>query len=494
MKKYIFSALIALTGVMTGCDGYLETDYYSGKDANSAVASVDNANVALNGVYSIFYDYRFAGNYAVTFGDIPTDLSYWNGETAHFDDIYRYSFDENDLYLDYIWYYGFRTVNNASRLIESGDSLANTNLSDDDRATLESYIGQARALRAFANFYMVNVYGHQYKVNGQDFGSSLGLPVSDKPVQPYQQVKRNTVAETYASIVNDLTTALTNFQNAGSNAPSEKTYITAPAVKGLLARVYLYEEDWANAKKYAQEALDDAGISGLAHTTADYRALYTSTGSNNESLFWLAIDQTHEFSAESAGNYWNTYCYSPSTKLQGLYDSSDVRTSIMTWDESQTSASAPYYAGGKYGATKYGTNGVSYVTNYLISAPEMYLIIAEANIKQGNLNDALTAILPVAERDTKIQSTADLPQTLDGLYSFLKDERARELFQEGHRLWDLRRWGDKVSVYAYGAPDEKFQFNNYDISDLVFPIPADEINAHYGVEQNDWANTLPSAQ
>ena len=73
------------------------------------------------------------------------------------------------------------------------------------------------------------------------------------------------------------------------------------------------------------------------------------------------------------------------------------------------------------------------------------------------------------------------------------DERARELFQEGHRLWDLRRWNEKASVYAYGAPEVKYTYNNYNISDLVFPIPVDEINSGFGVAQNDWSKTLPKA-
>ena len=75
---------------------------------------------------------------------------------------------------------------------------------------------------------------------------------------------------------------------------------------------------------------------------------------------------------------------------------------------------------------------------------------------------------------------------------FIKDERARELFQEGFRLYDLRRWNEKADLFATTAPTVKYTHTNFDIANLVFPIPASEINAGWGVEQNeDYASTMP---
>lgn len=122
----------------------------------------------------------------------------------------------------------------------------------------------------------------------------------------------------------------------------------------------------------------------------------------------------------------------------------------------------------------------------------MYLIIAESYIKKNDVAKAQEALLPVAKRNTAIATTADLPSTAADLYTFLKDERARELFQEGLRLYDLRRWGDPAQVEAYNAPKILFRSNNFNISEFVFPIPNNEINANFGVTQNEgWASNLP---
>lgn len=118
--------------------------------------------------------------------------------------------------------------------------------------------------------------------------------------------------------------------------------------------------------------------------------------------------------------------------------------------------------------------------------------MAEADLKLGKLDQAKNSLLVVAKRNQDITSVADLPADAGQLYSFLKDERARELFQEGLRLWDLRRWGDPVQVEAFNSPNIAYRYNNYNISNLVYPIPESEINANWGVKQTDgWADTMP---
>ena len=297
------------------------------------------------------------------------------------------------------------------------------------------------------------------------------------------------MGQSYEAVVGDLKNALTHFTAAGGDR-GELYYFNVAATYGLLARTYLYLEQWEDAADSAQAALDAKGISALAYTAADYRALYTSNA-NVESMYALAISATDNWSANSCGTLWSTYNFSPSPKLQALYETTDCRTAIFGWAGTSTDA-VPIFTGGKYSCHSSGNS--AYATNYIVNAPEMFLIIAEANVQSstGTVAAAQQALLNVAKRNSAITSASDLPANKSDLLTFIKDERARELFQEGLRLYDLRRWNENADVYAYQAPNIAFTYTGYKISDLIFPIPSDEITAGFGVEQNEgWAATLP---
>lgn len=490
MKKNIFKGFLVATLClgMAGCgNSFLDTDYYRGIDVDGGLNSAQNVSIALTGTYNAFFDRYFAGNYATTIGDIPTDLSYWNSLTGHWDGIYRYSITSTDTYLNYIWEYGYKVADYSARVIKAGHELYGS-ASDEDKELLSVCMAEAYGLRAYAYLSLVNVFGHQVKVNGNDFSDRIGIVVSEEPIAALTNVERSSVGKAYEQIVSDLKASIEMFNQAGGDR-GDKCYMNLAAAEGLLARVYLYLENWQEARNYAAKALEDSDVASLAYTSDSYYNLYKAGGtSGNESFFYLDINSNQNWSANSCGTLWTTYNFSPSPKLLAMYGENDVRKSIMAMGNGSTE-SIPVYAGGKFGY--FGSNP-AYATNYLVNAPEMYLIMAEADLKLGKLDQAKNSLLVVAKRNQDITSVADLPADAGQLYSFLKDERARELFQEGLRLWDLRRWGDPVQVEAFNSPNIAYRYNNYNISNLVYPIPESEINANWGVKQTDgWADTMP---
>lgn len=490
MKKNILKvfAITAFSFGLSSCgENFLETNYYQGIDAEEGLSTVNNISTALNGTYYNLFNYYFAGNYAVNIGDVPTDISYWNGKTDHFNNIYTYTVVDTDSYLKSIWEYGYKIADNATRVINASQALYES-CTTEEKAQLDQIMAEAYGLRGYAELMLVNIYSHQVKVNGTDFSLQPGIVVIDKkPIEALEEVSRSTVGESYTAILSDLSNALTHFNAAGGDRGSI-LYFNKAAVYGLLARANLYLEKWDEAKKYAQQALTEKGITTLTYDAKEYAALYTGNETNGESLLALAITQTSNWSANSNGTLWSTYNFSPSPKLQAMYGANDCRTSIFGWSE-KSSETVPIFTGGKF--SRHSSGNPAYATNYLVNAPEMYLIIAEASLKTDNINDARNYLLTVAKRNADITSAGDLPATENELMAFIKDERARELFQEGLRLYDLRRWDEAADVYAIQAPSIAFTYTNYKISNLVFPIPSAEINSGFGIEQNEWSETLP---
>ncbi len=490
MKNLYIKAVAALLlgGSMVSCgNDFLDSKMYDAIDTESGLENVSNIGYALNGTYYRLYQYYFAGNYAINIGDIASDIAYWNGETGHWTDIYQFTPKDTNNYLYNIWNYGYKVADNSARIIKAGNEMYESS-STDEKTELDIYLGEAYCLRAYAHFIMVNVFGHQYKVNGQDFGSNPGIVIVDNPISPNDQVSRATVADTYTQIVSDLKNAISHFNAAGYDR-GDVLYFNLAAAQGLLSRVSLFMENWQDAIDAADDAIATSGITTLAYTDASYKALYNGGESNTESMFCLAINSQDNWSANSSGNLWSAYNFSPSPYLQSLYASDDVRLAVWTWDDASTPA-VPRFGGGKLAA--FATGNPANATQYLINAPEMYLNQAEAYLKLSKISEAQNALLVVAKRNPTITSVSDLPSSSADLLAFIQEERARELFQEGFRLYDLRRWDVMANVEAENAPNIQFVVNNYKISNLVYPIPVDEINAGFGVTQTEgWSETLP---
>lgn len=222
MKKNILKTFIilALGAGISGCgNSFLETNYYKGIDVETGLSTVDNISTALNGTYYDLFYYYFAGNYAINIGDIPTDISYWNGKTRHFDGIYTYTYTDTDTYLKAIWEYGYKTADNAARVIEASKALYE-NVAAEEKSELDRCMAEAYALRGYAQLMLVNVYAHQVKVNGTDHSSAPGIVLIDKPIEALSQVSRSTVGQSYEAIVSDFNLAIMHFDAAGGDRQS----------------------------------------------------------------------------------------------------------------------------------------------------------------------------------------------------------------------------------------------------------------------------------
>lgn len=491
-KIYIALALTA-TMFISGCgDSFLDTPQYDAVDLDKGLTDASSISYALNGTYNRLLGYGSAGNYATLIGDYGSDIVYnGGGFGSHITTIYQFSYSDTEGCFNSIWDNNYKVADNAARVIQACERL----LSEDnerDAAKIRMYEAEARCLRAFVSLQLANIFCHQVMVDGSDYSSEPGIVIIDNPIQAYEHVKRSTVGETYQQIIGDLQKAITLFDEAGDRG--NLYYFSKKAAYGVLARTYLYLEKWEEAAAAANNSLKEAGITSLVYDADQYKALYNGGKSNTESMFALAISEIDNNGENSAGNFFSNYGYSVSPYLYGLYGSEDCRKTIFGFKNN-----APWWGmtsifnGGKFGDFGESSPNPKVATNYLVNAPEMFLIEAEAYTKLNKIADARQALLVVAKRNNAITSADDLPASAEGLMQFIYEERARELIQEGFRLWDLRRWNIPANLFAYRAPNIMYRYTDKRLGNLVFPIPAGEVNAGFGVEQNEnWNETMPS--
>ncbi len=492
MKNTAYHILIALLLGIGFLSCSLEPEYYQGKDSDEAITDPIDAQAALTGAYSRLGDYAFGGRDVIALGDVATDLIFDLNRTTHMLTIWRYNITVTDPYLQEMWEYGYKVVDNTSRLIDACNKLYPT-ANESDKASFDEIMAQAYGLRALAQLYLVNIFALPYKVNGTvDNGLTPGIVATGKVINPGEKVSRNTVAGTYGQINADIEQALQHYSNIGGSSV-DQYYMNEAAVYALKARVALYEEDYQTAIESAQTAISLRGGHIVTTSASDYRDMFTHITINSEDIFTISKSLTDNLSANSIGTLYSSYGLSPAQDAIVKYfypadydgettpDIQDIRYPLLVEGGNETTG----YEGGKY----YGIPENRAVCNIpVLRLPEQYLIIAEANVRWsgGSLSDAQTALLEVARRNPAIQSVADLPSTNEELFEFIKAERARELWMEGHRFADLRRWGEIVTMRS---------FQPFDIAKFCYPIPSSEINSAAGVTQTEnWEAALPVGQ
>lgn len=242
------------------------------------------------------------------------------------------------------------------------------------------------------------------------------------------------------------------------------------AATALLARVYLYNKDWANA-----QAQSNAVISANIYTPLP--SLDNAFLANNTEAIWQL---------KPVNLSYNTYegllippslttlpSYPLSNSLIQSFEAGDNR--LTSWTGIAVVAGNNYYFPYKY-KIRDGSTQTEYYTVLRLS--EQYLIRAEAEANgAGNgINAALIDLNVIRNRAGLANYGGLTDQT--SVLAAIAHERQVELFAEwGHRFFDLKRTGKINSVLGIAKL-------NWQPNAALWPIPITQINANNSLTQN----------
>lgn len=359
-----------------------------------------------------------------------------------------------------------------------------------DDAQKARFGAEAKALRGYYYFNLVRMF------------KNVPLLLENLTATNIYEVKQNKPEEVYAQIEKDLNEAIAVLPTTLPNTDLGR--FSKGAAKALLGKVYLYE------KKNSDAAAQFAEVNGTPGQTSSYGYKLLS----NFNDLWIAsnkfntesiLEEAHTNLGRSTWGNWgsssdegNTFAqmvgprsyqkktanapdiypagWSFSVITQDLYNflQGDPRFNATVFDAAALKANgdidytAGYMNTGYFlrkflpRATDVTTLGGNTELNfqmdtYIIRLADTYLMEAEA---LGGTGARAQALLDAVRARVGL---ASVPVSLQAI----KNERRKELAGEGHRWFDLVRWGDAATVLG---PRGFVAGKNE-----IFPIPSREL-------------------
>lgn len=448
--------ILGICYTFNSCEDFLEIAPPTSKIPTELVFQDDDlATSALAGIYTDLYSATgFAGGSnqsVVSLAGLSADEVVNN----KVDPIYL-QFQSNDIdpsvaYVQSLWSSMYKSVYEANAVIEGLD--ASTELTASVKDQLK---GEALFVRAFSYFYLVNLFGDVPLATSTDYNTNNTLA-------------RTPIVEVYDQIKNDLIDAenllAEGYVSTGSIRPNKS------AATALLARVYLYTGDWARAEDKATLVI----ANGLYNLPDNLNSVFLAT--SKEAIWQLRPEDRASYTNEG---YWFSVSLGPLNNVlrdtvMTTFEAGDMRKG--SWTTSVTSAGTTVYLPHKY--KRHLFSGLTDEYSMVLRLAEVYLIRAEARLKQDKLAAAIADI-------DKIRQRAGLPLIQDTNPSIGKDNlmlaveqerRVEFLVEWGHRWLDLKRWNRAEAVLAGIKP-------GFTSNDLLYPIPASELSKNSNLTQN----------
>lgn len=352
-------------------------------------------------------------------------------------------------------------------------------------AVKQQLLGEAKFIRAFFYFYLVNLFG------------DIPLALTTDP-QINSMLARSLKTDVYQQIIKDLKEAKellsSNYlQETLLATTTERVRPTQWAANALLARAYLFTGDYAKAEAEATVVIDNTSLFSLTSLNGVFLK-------NSQEAIWQLQPTELDFNTIEARTFI-VPATGPSTDLSlanpvylsdwllNSFEVGDQRVVNGNWINTTVFNVTPTLTDTVVYPFKYKVNtspGVTTpggLTEYfmVLRLGEQYLIRAEARTHQNKIGEAQTDLNAIRAR-AGLGNTTAADKT--SLLTAILQERRVELFTElGHRWFDLKRTGNVDAVMTVVTP-QKSGGTPWQSYQQLYPLPLSDLQTAPNLVQN----------
>lgn len=468
MKRIFLTIGIFGLWCFASCSDWLDVQPNSQIRDTELFTSESGFKEALAGAYTILTSESLYAK-EMLFGMFGVLGQEWTGTPGVYDDDQSYSYDASlpTTRINNIWSEMYSAISNVNHLLANIDDAKDLF----QGVNYEVIKGEALALRAFIHFDLLRCFGASYRANP----SQLAIPYVTEYTA--QQTAQHTVYEVLTRVLDDLHAAhgylkadpiytgqqITQADDNGYLI-NRQLHLNYYAVEGLLARVYLYMEEYDLAREYAGSVINSGVFSWSTQDNMRFGIDYVGAP---EHLFALDVVGL----STSAQNYLTqggSAVFSVSNNdLQVYYESSaaDYRYLYLFKSGTGVEAATRYLAKYDTPDPSVTVNNISYYTNKvpLIKLSEMYYILAECQNQRGE------SVLASLNAVRTARGTSPLTVAPANFRTTMTSEFRKEFIGEGQLFFYHKRLNN---ANIPGSDQNLVSLRAY-----IFPLPDAEYDA-----------------
>jgi hypothetical protein len=448
--QYMFlkaAAVIAVVFSMTSCLEKIPGDYIPEADG---MKTFTDAEQTLTGIYTAYMSSALYSGYLTLCPDIQADLVYAvQGNSNTLGTHWRWDIRSTNPEVEAVYAALYKIIGRCNFYLDKVEELRAGLTDDDEIKYLDYYTGEVYCARGLAYSELLRCFCKAYDPATAE--NELGLVLADTYFGE-KPSKRASLKDSYQFVINDLEKAEELL--SPDNDSFDAAYFTNASAHAIHARTALYMQDWDAAIEHSSVLIDSdafelATARSYVTSTQTYLNYLWTNDTSYENIWRIGYTTTSYGGAQGAIflNFSNDYTYYypdyvPAQWALDLYTSGDGR---------YNSYFATLQTGYAHGLTwpllvkYYGNESLLQNMIYHVNMPkplrlaEQYLIRAEAYCQKKDFGSASADLTTLSE--SRHSAGGALSVTEANWLQTISDERVKELFMEGFRLHDLKRWG-----------------------------------------------------